>query len=411
LKVGIGYANRKDSLVLGNEVAEKAIRNGRIDKPSLVIAFCHGQVDHEKYFRGLQAVIGNKTPIIGGSAIGIITNDWLSYEGYPAGAAVIESDSLRHKEAAAGDLDKDERKAGQNLAKKLSNSIDGKLLLVFYDSIKRALTATDPPVINASPSLIRGIEEKLKPSVPVVGGGVIGDYSFGHTKQFCGTYVGDQSVVGSLMGGDFQPYFRIMHGCMPKDGIYHTITKSNGAVINEVDGRPIVHLIDEQYGTQDWRGQRPVKRLTIGVNHGEKLGDFTEENFVNRLITGALPNEAGVVIFEPDLDEGTEFLFMLRNNKTMIESVRKNSAELMEEIVNNGEHPVFGLYIDCAGRTASASDSLIEEASEIQKVFNRYDTPLLGFYSGVEVAPLLGKSRGLDWTGVLLVLAQGQITR
>jgi hypothetical protein len=51
LKVGIGYANRKDSLVLGNEVAEKAIRNGRIDKPSLVIAFCHGQVDHEEYFQ------------------------------------------------------------------------------------------------------------------------------------------------------------------------------------------------------------------------------------------------------------------------------------------------------------------------------------------------------------------------
>jgi len=425
LKVGIGYANRKDSLLLGNEVAENAIRNGRIDRPSLVIAFCSGQVDHEEYFRGLQTVIGDKAPIIGGSAIGIITNDWLSYEGYPAGAAVIESETLsyegypagaaviesetlRHKEAAVGDLDKDERKAGQNLAKKISNSIDGKLLLVFYDSIKRAPTATDPPVINASPSLIRGIEEKS--NIPVIGGGVIGDYSFGHTKQFCGTYVGEQRVVGSLMGGDFQPYFRIMHGCMPKDGIYHTITKSNGAVINEVDGRPIVHLIDEQYGTQDWRGQRPVKRLTIGVNHGEKFGDVMEENFVNRLITGALPNEAGVVIFEPDLDEGTEFLFMLRNNKTMIESARRNSAELMEEIVKNGEKPVFGLYIDCAGRTANASDSLIEEASEIQKVFNRYDTPLLGFYSGVEIAPLLGKSRGLDWTGVLLVLAQGQIT-
>lgn len=410
MKVGIGYANRKDSLLLGNNVAENAIRNGRIDRPSLVITFCNGQVDHEEYFRGLQTVIGSNVPIIGGSAIGIITNDWLSYEGYPAGAAIIESETLWHKEAAAGDLDKDERQAGQNLAKKLSNSLNGKLLLVFYDSIKKAPTATDLPVINASPSLIRGIEEKLNSNVPIIGGGVIGDYSFSHTKQFCGTYVGDQSVVGSLLGGNFQPYFRIMHGCTPKDGIYHTITKSNGAIINEVDGRPIVHLIDEQYGTKDWRGQKPVKRLTIGVNHGEKFGDFNEEYFVNRLITGALPNGAGIVIFEPDLYTGTEFLFMLRNNKTMIESARRNSAELMEEIVENGEKPVFGLYIDCAGRTAKASDSLIEEASEIQKVFNRYDTPLFGFYSGVEVAPLLGKSRGLDWTGVLLVFAEGQIT-
>jgi hypothetical protein len=39
-------------------------------------------------------------------------------------------------------------------------------------------------------------------------------------------------------------------------------------------------------------------------------------------------------------------------------------------------------------------------------VFNQYDTPLFGVYSGVEISPLLGKSRGLDWTGVLLVLAK-----
>jgi len=97
----------------------------------------------------------------------------------------------------------------------------------------------------------------------------------------------------------------------------------------------------------------------------------------------------------------------LRNNKMMIESARKNSSELMEEIIANGEKPVFGLYIDCAGRTAKMSDALTEEASEVQNVFNQYDTPLFGFYSGVEVAPLLGKSRGLDWTGVLLVLAKG----
>lgn len=407
MKVGIGYDNRKDASSLGKTVVENALRNGGIDTPSLVITFCGGQVDHEAYFQGLQTALGNEVPIIGGSAIGIITNDSLSYEGYPAGAAILESASLRHIEASAGGLDKNERQAGQKLGKKLSNTINGKLLLIFYDSIKEAPTSTTPPVINASPPLIRGIEETLKSNVPIIGGGVIGDYSFNHSKQFCGSFVGEQRVVGSLMGGDFQPYFRIMHGCIPKDGIYHTITKSKGPVIYELDGKPVVHLIDEQYGTRDWRRQIPVKRLTIGVNHGEKFGDLKEENFVNRLITGVLPNGEGIVIFEPDLVEGTEIMFMLRNNKTMTESAIRNSSELMEEIVSNGEKPAFGLYIDCAGRTANASDALIEEASEIQKVFNRHHTPLFGFYSGVEIAPFFGRSRGLDWTGVLLVLTEG----
>ncbi len=407
MKVGIGYDNQKNSISLGKKVAENAIKNGKIERPALVIAFCSGQIDHEKFFKGLQIVVGNQVPIIGGSAIGIITNESLSYEGYPAGAAIIESETIQLNVASADDLDKNEKLAGQKLAEKLSNNIDGRLLLIFYDSIKTAPSETTPPVINASPPLIEGIEETLKSNVPIIGGGVIGDYEFNPTKQFCGSYVDDQSVVGVLLGGDFNPYFRIMHGCIPKDGIYHTITGIEGPVIYEVDGRPIVDLIDNQYGNTDWRNQVPVGRLTIGVNHGEKYGDFKEENFVNRLITGALPNGEGIVIFEPDLKEGTEILFMLRNNKIMMESARKNSAELLEKIIANGEKPVFGLYIDCAGRTAKASDTLTEEASEVQDVFNQYNTPLLGFFSGVEVAPLLGKSRGLDWTGVLLVLVKG----
>jgi len=392
---------------LGKKVAENAIINGSIGKPSLVLAFCKGQVDHEEYFRGIQDVVGSKVPIIGGSTIGIITNDSISYEGYPAGAAIVESETLCHREGAAGDLDKNEKLAGQLLAEKLSNSIDAKLLLLFYDSIKNPPKETTPPVINASPPLIEGIEKRLKSNIPIIGGGVIGDYEFSHTKQFCGSYVDHQSVVGSLLGGDFKPYFRIMHGCTPKDGIYHTITKIEGPILYEVDGKPVVDMIDDQYGNMEWRNQVPVGRLTIGVNHGEKFGDLKEENFVNRLISGVLPDGKGIVLFEPDLKVGTEILFMLRNNKMMIESARKNSSELMEEIIANGEKPVFGLYIDCAGRTAKMSDALTEEASEVQNVFNQYDTPLFGFYSGVEVAPLLGKSRGLDWTGVLLVLAKG----
>ncbi|MGD2150604.1 MAG: FIST N-terminal domain-containing protein [Desulfobacterales bacterium] len=409
MKVGIGYDNQKNSVLLGKKVAENAIKNGKIDRPVLVIAFCGGQVYHEEYFKGLQVVVGNQVPIIGGSAIGVITNKNLSYEGHTAGAAIIESKTIQYRVASADGLDKNEKLAGQKLAKKLSDSIDGRILLIFYDSIKHSPTETTPPVINASSPLIQGIEKTLKSNVPIIGGGVIGDYEFSQTKQFCGSYVDNQSVVGALLGGDFNPYFRIMHGCTPKDGIYHTITKIEGPVLYEVDGKSVVDMIDDQYGNKDWRSQVPVERLTIGVNYGEKFGNLKEKNFVNRLITGVLPNGEGIVLFEPDLKEGSKIMFMLRNNKMMIESAKKNSSELLEKIIANGEKPVFGLYIDCAGRAAKVSNALTEEASEVQNVFNQYNTPLLGFYSGVEVAPLLGKSRGLDWTGVLLVFAKGKM--
>lgn len=404
MKIGIGYCNKPEAFLSGKEVVEDAIAKAGIDKPNFIIAFCSGQVDHNEFFKGLQSAAGKKVPIIGGSAIGIITNEDLSYEGHPAGALVVQSDMLQHRVAVVGNLNEDEKLAGKILADKLSNETEDKLLLIFYDSIKKAALKTAPPIMNASPPLIEGIEEKLKPNIPVIGAGLAGDYAFHQTKQFCGSYVDSQNLVGLMLTGDFKPYSRIMHGCTPLDGIFHTITKIKGDVIYEVDGKPIVEIIDNMYRTQDWQEQHPLQLLTIGVNHGKRHAMFQESNYVNRLITGILPGGEGVGIFEPDFEEGTEIQFMWRDDEEMLESTKRNSAELMKQIEEDGRKALFGLYIDCAGRAAKHSTTKTEEALEVQKVFNQYNTPFLGFYSGVEIASLLGKSRGLDWTGVMLVL-------
>lgn len=410
MRVGVGYCNDNNAFLAGKVIAEEAMEKGNIEIPSLVFAFCHGQLDDSDFMRGLRSVVGNDVPILGGSAAGIITNDFLCYENHPAGAAVLASDTLNFMISVSGDLDGDELLAGKAMARKLPAGPEDKLLFILYDSIKIPGTESSPPVMNASPPLIRGIEDTLKPGVPVLGAGVVSSFGFGPTRQFCGSYTGAQSVVGVLMGGDFEPYYRIMHGCAPKDGVYHTITKIDGPVIYELDGRPVVEIIDEMYGSREWRTQNPVKRLTLGVNMGERFSEFKEGAYVNRLIAGVLPDGDGIVIFEPDLAEGTETLFMLRDGNMMIESARRNSKELMEQIVSEGRRPVFGLYIDCAGRSAGFSDTATEEADEVRDVLNSYNTPLLGFYSGVEVAPLLGKSRGLDWTGVLIVLTEERET-
>ena len=406
MKAGVGYGNDKDPFALGRKVAEDAMKQGGAPAPGLVLAFCGGQVDAARYYEGLRSVVGEEAPIIGGSAVGIITNDDLSYDGYPAGAAVLSSDGLHVEIASADQLDRDERTAGRDLAEQLHCTSRSKALLVFYDSVKVSPTADDPPVMNASPHLIQGMDDVLKGCVPIIGAGVIGDFLFSPTKQFRGSSVGDQSVVGALMGGAFSVYHSIMHGCTPMDGVYHRITKIDGPVIFEVDGRPVVQVIDELYDDQTWMKQMPVKRLTIGVNHGSRGGEFQEEAYVNRLIAGALPNREGIVLFEPDLAEGTEFLFMLRDSHSMMESARRNAAALMEQVLGDGKRPWFGLYIDCAGRTAAFSETPTEEAAELRNVLNRYKVPFLGFYSGVEIAPLLGKSRGLDWTGVLVLFAE-----
>lgn len=407
MKVGVGYANQGDAFSAGCRAAKEAMGQQRIDRPDLVIAFCAGSLDGEPFVRGLRTVVGETVPIIGGSAIGIITNEQISYKGHPAGAAILQSDALRVRVSAAADLDRDEYRAGKRLAEQLPEQPDEKVLLLFFDSIKTPATSTTPPVMNASPPLIRAIDEGLHARVPIVGAGVIGDYRFQPTQQFCGERVTNQSAVAAILAGPFGVYHRIIHGCTLKDGIYHRITRMAGSVVYELDGRPIVEVIDELYGGTQWQAQTPVNRISLGINHGEKYTPFKESDYVNRLIAGVLPSREGVVLFEPDLQEGIEIQFMLRDPETILASARRNTEELLDQMGRDGKTARFGLYIDCAGRTAELSETLTEEAAEVQALFRRQDVPLLGFYSGVEIAPCLGKSRGLDWTGVLLVFTEG----
>ncbi|MCF8070699.1 MAG: FIST C-terminal domain-containing protein [Desulfobacterales bacterium] len=404
MKVGIGYCNKRDAFDSGSTAANYAVRDGNINKADLAIAFCSGKLVHEEFLQGIKEVVGD-TPVIGGSTIGIITNNELSYKGQPSGVAIFQFDEIKYQIAVVGNIDKDEKLAGFNLTRKFSGKQEDKLLLMFYDSIKVPAPSTSLPIINASPPLIDGIQSTLQSNIPIIGAGLIGDYLFSSTKQFCGTSVSNQSVVGMLLSGSVNVYHCIMHGCSPVDGRYRKITKIKGSVIYELDGRPIVEIIDELYGDQRWREQHPLNLLTIGVNCGEKF-QYHEEKYVNRLITGILPDGNGIGIFEPDLEQGMEIQFMLRDGNMMIESALNNSKNLMKKINDEGKTPVFGLYIDCVGRTAAQSYTITEEAVEVQNVMNRYNIPLLGFYSGVEIAPILGKSRGLDWTGVLTVLAK-----
>ena len=304
MKVGCGYSTDKSSFVAGAQAAESALAKGNMAHPDLLIGFCSGKLDPAGFFSGMKSTVSSGTPIIGGSAVGVITNDHLSYDGYSSAVAALMLDKIPYQIVTAGDLDRDGRLAGENLAKDISDPFEKNALLIFYDSLKVPATIASPPVMNPSPALIAGIENQLGPDVPILGAGLLSDFDFTiPPRQFGGASVSSNSVVGLLLGRGFTLYSRIMHGCTPLDGVYHRITKGREGVIYEIDNQPAVEMIDAFYGNQAWRQTHPVNLLTIGVNHGKRYEPPNEANYVNRLITGVLPDGSGIGLFEPDLGD------------------------------------------------------------------------------------------------------------
>ncbi len=405
-RIGIACDGGRNRAISGDVLARRAMASGGIARPDLILAFCSGRNGPEAFFHDIRQAAGPDVPVVGGSAIGVISNDFLSYRDPVAAVAVLESDLITFRLASAGQVDENEKEAGRKVAAGIARRPEDRLLLVFYDSIKVPPENGSPPIMNSSTPLMAGIGEVLNDDVPVIGAGLIGDYGFNRTHQFCGSWVASQSLVGVMLGGDFSVYHRITHGCTPLDGVYHRVTKVSGPLLHEIDGRPIVEMINDLFDSEEWQEERPLDYLTIGVHCGEKYQGYRENQYVNRLILGVIPDRSGVMMFESDLKEGDEIQFMVRDAGRMVESARSNSHLLVNMMEKDGCIPLLALYIDCAGRAQGYSNTSVEEAAEVQKVLGERNIPLIGFYSGVELAPLLGRTRGLDWTGVLTILAR-----
>jgi len=401
-KAGVGFADTPDSFAAGKRAAAEALMQTGNDRSSLLLAYCTGKHDYRACFEGIRSE-GGGIPVVGGPAVGIITDTHLDYGGYQVGVAALPDD-LTFATAAA-DLGTDEKSAGLELGRQLAEkrNADEKLALLFYDSVKSPPPPS--PVLNVSSYLLDGFERSLGENPPlIIGAGLIGNYTFERGAMFCGEQVADQRAVATLLSGQCSVHTGVMHGCKPMSD-YHTITRIEGPVVYEIDGQPALTVIDDLLGSRDWQNQLPLLLVTLGVNHGEKYAPYDEASYVSRLIIGIIPEAKAIVLFEADFENGTEFQFMRRNAQLMADSAEKGCQEAMARIRERGEEPFFALYIDCAGRTASFSGSEEEEAAIIQEIVGR-ETPLLGLYSGVEIAPLMGRSRGLDWTGVLMILSR-----
>jgi hypothetical protein len=213
----------------------------------------------------------------------------------------------------------------------------------------------------------------------------------------------DQTAIAmSFHGEGFRLDTTVFHGCKPASD-YHTVTKADKNVVLEIDGKPALEKIAEMLGPgvdKSWE-QYPLF-ITLGVNNGDKYGDFKEEEYANRLCMAIDRERKGLIMFEPDLTEGTEVQLMRRSID--FDYIRTRAQNLTKQL--GSRKPFFSLYIDCAGRAGVYCGSTKEEGAEIQKVIEPI-CPMLGMFTGVEIGKI-GKipQQALDWSGVLCVWSE-----
>jgi hypothetical protein len=400
-RAGVGYSEDPNSGQAGAEVARAALAAGGFDHCDLVLVYATEKHDPVQLRDGIRSIVGPRPRLIGGYSMGIITNNRLGYAGYQVGLAAIASDTIKIDMFIETGLVDREREVGVALGQQIKSQRyqgDPNLLLM-YDSVKRS--AAEGLALNLATPLIAGVTEALGTWPPAAGVGMMGSMQWNPTFQWFDDRIEQRSAMALVLSGGVRLDTIIMHGCRPAGG-YHTITRAEGPAVIEIDGKPALEVISQLLGPEadkDWE-DFPLF-VTLGVNKGDRFGPFREEDYANRLVMAVDKERGALIMFEDDLKAGYDVQLMRRSIDFAYVGRRAN--DLLARV--GDRKPFFALYIDCAGRASAYCGTEREEAEEVQRIM-RSRMPLLGMYSGVEIAKVGPDMQALDWTGVLCVFSE-----
>ncbi len=405
--VGIGIGRDLNATAAVSQATQTALHQlPDTARPAWALVFCGGRHSKEDVLQGLRSELGD-LPVVGGTSIGIIAGDTVGYVGYDCAVAVFPDSIGKPRIVSVCDMEKKgEFETGQELGRKLDESIqDGDVVLILYDAIRSSL----PPKLNVGSLLLDGLYEVLgQRHFHMIGAGVTGDPALSTGYVIDGQKIRKNAVVAAVFPSQIRARTTIMHACVPVSSFLE-ITKIEGQKLYELDGRPALEVIYEKLGLDDSKNSLPNLSLntTLGEKHGDLFATYDESAYVNQLIIDIDQTEGSVSLFEADFEQGTKIQIMSRDNKLMLQSVGQRTRELLE--ATKDWDPFFALYIDCGGRTSAFSGSEREEASALQEALPK-EIPLMGFYSALEIAPVLGRSRPLNWTGVLTLFGMQDST-
>lgn len=395
-RVGIGESRRTESGAAGREAAARARDGLGGQPPGWVLAFCGGRHDPAAFLAGLRAELG-EIPVVGGAAVGTITAGLMGVSGYECALALFSA-TLEPRFLLSEPLCDDLHGAGLELGRRLAAAAGpDNTVLLFYDSVH---DGGPPPKLHTASRLMDGLNAAFGDEPPmVVGAGTLQYFALTESYIFDGRGAAKHRALAVVLPPGLLGRHTIMHGCVPASAFLE-ITRIEGAQVYELDHRPAVEVLAERVGRDPGAllGRELSMLLTLGEKHGDPFMPFDETRYVNRLVIASDTETGAVTLFEADYRPGTRVQVMVTDAERLNDSVAARTRELVQSLA--GLRVLFGLYFDCAAR-ASAFSGVDREDAEVLLENLGPGVPLLGFYSGVEIAPLLGQPRPLDWTGVL----------
>ncbi len=304
--------------------------------------------------------------IIGCSSAGEIFGTKISDGTLSVAVARFEHGSVATALAPVGP-DASSFSAGESLAHQLEGP-----------SLRGVLVLSDGINVNGS-ELVRGLNSVLPESV-VVTGGLAGD-----GDKFEQTWMIKEGTPQSgfvCAAGLYGERIRIGHGSEGGWDIFgpeRTVTRSEGNVLYELDGRPALELYKEYLGER--ASGLPATALLFPLS---LLTDSPDGEAIVRTVL-AVDEGSQSMTFAGDIPEGSQTQLMKANFDRLVDGA--SGAALMARNGDRNGAQTLAIAISCVGRRLVLGERTEEETEATLDVLPD-GTQQIGFYSYGEISPL-----------------------
>lgn len=235
--------------------------------------------------------------------------------------------------------------------------------------------------------LLAGITEVLGPDLPVTGG-LAGDGT-----RFEQTLVGaDGEPLPNRVAaiGFYGTSFRIAHGCAAGWDVFgprRKVTKSEGPVVVELDGKPPLDLYTRYLGEEE-AAAMPGSGLAFPL----RIHDEAEPDRQIVRSVFAVDRSAGTLTFAADIPEGCTAQLMRANFDSLAAGAGEAGRQARNALSDGIAGDKLAILVSCTGRRKIMGQRTQDELDAVAAELGD-DIVRIGFYSYGEIAPPVASGR------------------
>jgi hypothetical protein len=397
IKAGIGMSRHHNPNAAGREAAEQALEKAGVDRPDFVFLFGSIGYDQHSLVRAVREITGG-APLTGCSAEGTINGDDADESNFSVVVTAISSEELHWMNGLAAGLRADPRDAGKRVAQDLLPHLSAETigLFVFPDGVSLSLE-----------HFFAGLEGTLLSErfLPMWGGGAGNNYIFGEpTYQYCDDEVVSDGVSYALLSGKAQASWAISHSLIPIGG-ERKVTRSQGNVIYEIDGKPATEVLNEYLPEGALADERDWSRYAYSLALTSKAPSYMkDEEYIVRGVP-QLNLTDGSVTVQTEVTEGTSVWFSSRDKEKITAGLDRMAAQIKEQL--GGAQPKLVFQFECStrGKLMFREQEKLQLLKRLRQSVNP-DVPWAGFYTeGRELGPVEKHNDPHLLTSVVLALS------